>query len=791
MSKQSSKLIELRFPVGGLNRAAGFDQQPPYTTPHCQNVRPYDMVHLAGVKTHGFRQRGGSRPGLVKTELTRIETGPIQMLTQAWVLSSAGAKDSILLASAAGTLYQNASGTMAEVTGGPHFNSTTRYLEGTQVATKFYVADYRSENLTGVDGTIASTNRLSATSIADWTALSISTTDDVVFISGSVDSEANIFPISSVTSGYIVFDGTMTNQSGGVTWQVGRIPKVFDPANPTAALTGLMGTLPITPSFYNTGRVSSANGIVSLLAAGGGTWDGLNAYATDAGNMTLTLPNASGIGTTSYRVMNNSVATPGPGSATSGLTLLDTSTAADCTNVTYELSWSSDYYGIPPLNCPHCCTYRGRLVLAGDGWYMSRVLNPNDWDYGYSPSDPSRAMAGTSTTTGGVPEPITALIPHSDQYLIFGCERSLWLLTGDPAYGGSITALSREVGVLGPRAWCSLPDGSTVILSRNGLYHIGAGGTSRPQALSSEALPWEFRDIDWTAYAVSVCWESWSFGIHISWTPNAGNAVGNTHYFFDWTTKSFWPVVFAANVQPTAMTQYAADASSGSRLMIGSYDGYLREYLVPNPSGTNMSGDWATWVQGTGVDANGGTLTPATSPQWPVGCMVGQKFLITVTDGEQVEYTCFSNTATSAVMTTAGDATSYASWKLSGTDDGTSIVSQICYGPFRLGGPGYYGEITQIAGDLSAKGGKYYYDSEGVVWGIFEGETAEKAVYNAVVSYNTGASAATWHGDWVAGETHREFPHAVGVAFVIMVSGSAGWAIEGIRIEAKQGGPIR
>jgi hypothetical protein len=624
---------------------------------------------------------------------------PIQLLNYASVLATSGVASNILLAIAEGVLYQNVSGAMAAVTGGPQFNTTATQLQGTQVGTLFYIADYRATNLTGTDGTIASTNRLSATSISNWTTAGV-TTADVVWISGSVDIESNIFPITSIAGNgsYLTFTGTMTNQTGGVTWQIGRIPRVFNPAAPTAALTGLMGTLPITASHYNVGLVTIANGLVALSGSGA-SWAGVP-QATVANLMTLTIPNASGIGTQDYAVAVGSVVSGGsPPYTQGGLTLVDTTADATCTNASYTLSWTSTYYGIPPLGCRLCCTYRGRLVLAGPGavWYMSRILDPNDWDYGYDPADPARAVAGASTTTGGVPDPILALMPHSDQYLIFGCERSLWLLTGDPAYGGTITALSREIGVLGPGAWCNLPDGSMVILSRDGLYQISAGASSYPAPISRPLLPAELLNVDWVNNTISMCYDVWARGIHIAVTPVAGT-IG-VHYFLDWTTKSFWPVTLPNAMQPTAILRYAPNSTVAAQVVVGGFDGYLRDY---------------------------------------------------------------SPTAT--------------------TDDGTAFTSLVSYGPFRIGGPGYYGEILQIAADLDSNG-------QGVAWGVFHGDNAQVAVAAAVAA--GAAAGAIWQGTWTAGANHRQFPRACGAAFVIMVNGTYGWAIEGLRIEGKQKGVIR
>lgn len=693
MPKQTNQLMELRFPVGGLNRQSGFDMQPPYTTPYCFNVRPYDVVNLTSAEMHGMRQRGGARPGIVKfySAGSQPQNGhPHQLLTYASAVGTDGVADNLLVAITDGSFFQNSSGAMVRVGSANILNQTATQLRGTQVGEKFYVADFRPANVTGANGTIASTNRLSDPAISDWTALSpaIDTSKDYVYIAGNVDTEANVYPITTVTSGYIVITGTMTNQSGGAVWQIGRPPKVFDPKSPTSALTNLMGSYPIPNTNYRAGTVTSVNGTVNLT---GGSW--ASVPTPDANNqVTLEIPNSTGIGTQQYLVASKT--------DNDTVVLNNQTSDADCTGVTYVISWKSDYYGVPPLNCPLCCTYRGRLVLAGPGsvWYMSRVLDPNDWDYGFDPSDPARAVAGTSTTTGGIAEPILALMPHSDDYLIFGCERSLWILNGDPAYGGTITALSRDVGVLGPSAWCNLPDSSIVLLSRDGLYHIPAGGSSYPQPISREKLPNELINVDWINNTISLCYDVEARGIHLSITPTDGSA--GVHFFIDWTIRSFWPVVFADDdFQPTAMVRYASGSSVSSLVVLGGFDGYLRYYSA------------------TAVN-----------------------------------------------------------------DDGTAFASLVAYGPFRIGGPGYYGEILQISADLDTNG-------QGASWGIYKGDSAEAAVQEAVTAGD--ATSASWTGTLAAGTNHRQFVRAYGAALLLVFGGSYGWAIEGARIEGKRKGPIR
>ena len=78
-----SRIIGLRFPVGGINRRQGFQSQPPYTTVDCLNVRP-DSVS-------GHRERGGSRPGTNPSHRGTLGSGnPVRMLANLDVIETTG-----------------------------------------------------------------------------------------------------------------------------------------------------------------------------------------------------------------------------------------------------------------------------------------------------------------------------------------------------------------------------------------------------------------------------------------------------------------------------------------------------------------------------------------------------------------------------------------------------------------------------------------------------------------------------------------------------------------------------
>jgi len=56
--------MEIPFPFQGLHQGVAAEHQPPMTTSHAKNVRPFDVDEERG--------RGGQRPGLVKAYDTQI-----------------------------------------------------------------------------------------------------------------------------------------------------------------------------------------------------------------------------------------------------------------------------------------------------------------------------------------------------------------------------------------------------------------------------------------------------------------------------------------------------------------------------------------------------------------------------------------------------------------------------------------------------------------------------------------------------------------------------------------------
>lgn len=242
--------------------------------------------------------------------------------------------------------------------------------------------------------------------------------------------------------------------------------------------------------------------------------------------------------------------------------------------------------GQVPTGCPLIARYRDRIVFAGEHanphvWYMSRQSTPLDFNYSSDGQDQQRAVAGTDANAGTMGEPITALMTHSDDYLVFGCISSLWRLEGDPAaFDGELVNLSRRVGVRSANSWCHGPNGEILFLAHDGVYMLPPGGKAYPQGISEHQIPEDLANVDPTAYTITMAYDSEFDGVWIFMT--AGTTAANRHFWMDWETKSFWPVVMQGTHEAFSVIEHIADDPLTSGVIIGARDGHLRKFDADN-----------------------------------------------------------------------------------------------------------------------------------------------------------------------------------------------------------------
>lgn len=261
----------------------------------------------------------------------------------------------------------------------------------------------------------------------------------------------------------------------------------------------------------------------------------------------------------------------------------------------YEaLLWSSAVTaGTLPTSCKLICVYRGRIVLANQTatpsvWYMSRVNDPLDWDYGSSVSPSTKAYAGTNAAVGQPADAITALIPWNDDYLIFGGSSSLYRMTGDPGTNGAIDTVSNRTGVLGPRAWCFDDKGNLFFLGAGGLYVI-PHGTMEPQLVTGKRLNDVWDAIDTEKILVQLAWDAKNQYVHIFLTPldDSLGPVAGTHVVYDVTQDAPWLDQYPAAFGPTSVLEIDGPNPEDRRFLLGGWDGAIRR---PDDSATSDDG---------------------------------------------------------------------------------------------------------------------------------------------------------------------------------------------------------
>jgi len=238
--------------------------------------------------------------------------------------------------------------------------------------------------------------------------------------------------------------------------------------------------------------------------------------------------------------------------------------------------------GSVPTNCTAITTWRDRLVAVESSdpqnFKMSRQGNPLDWDY--TAEDAQRPVAGSLISAGAIGEPITALIPYHHNCLIVGCTTSLWILTGDPALGGTARKLDPEIGILDKRAWCIVSGGYLFFMSLDGLYVMPPGCGTAPTSVSRETLPEELMDINISSKTVTMAYDMRYRGMHLF----IYDGSSTDHWFIDIRTRlegdklsaSFWPVSYHADHGASACHARKDTTIADSNVVFGGKDGYLR-----------------------------------------------------------------------------------------------------------------------------------------------------------------------------------------------------------------------
>ncbi len=777
------KALELVWPLGGLDRRRGYQDQAPYTTPGCQNVLPRETIEV--------RDRGGSRPGLNKSFYEEIPSGSgtlLRMLANCTYVQSNTQErwDDNFEASSLGSIWTTGTwvGTIPSVVAeGVTATTYTPEVAAVRAAftdfstTKLYelgllIVPWEDEHrgiyylyvrmddttpdvttdgveialvMTGSTGefTGSFTDFLSGTATTSpmtpgtlsaakpgWFRVTVSGTLVTAYwqektlgsITASAHSGKRIgFGMKNLTGGQNLvkrfrFQGVKTadvevprnliaTSGGNQLWRETRLGLLARVAtagtDPNLASDRYIMAEERTQKLYiadtSEPRISVTDGVTSgsvitTASVSDLTAEGISVYSdvvVVTGDNTFKI---SAVATGSITVSGTLVSGTGKSVRVErGPKVFTPSDDA------LAIWFATAGKGQVPTGCRLVALYRDRMVLAGQAanphvWYMSRSGDPLDWDYSADATDALRAIAGSSTDEAGrIGEPITALIPHTDESLLMGTLNQLYVLTHDPAAGGRFDLVSRDIGIIGPegKAWCRTSEGVVVFLSRDGLYMVSPGGNAYPQSVSREKLPKDLRDIDPEMATVLMEYDIRHRLVYIF--VSYKDSRPTTHYAYDWQTpRGFWPIVLGTrNHDPFSILQYRSYDAQDACVLLGCRDGYVRRFL------------------------------------------------------EQAE-----------------------------SDDGTAITSFVDYGPLLPGGHiSTEGMVTELALTLARGSG-------GVIWGVRASDHHEGAV-NAATNRASGTFTTS-------GLSYKRHPRVRGASAVIRMTNQSTnrrWAVEKLVVE--------
>lgn len=578
--------MELLYPVAGVDESAGFQAQPPYTTPDALNTRP-----RVG---RDRRLRGGSRPGLVNFEI--LPTTPLagSVCHLGSVEQAQADKFDFLADTFAGLAMSSAWSTPSWIAGGkPTIDDSLAYATNAGGArggvfnalTDFDTAEIYHIGLLLVPyaGVFAASFQIflrmnDATPILTTDGVQVS----VTLSSGGAYTGTVTTYASTVATPTSITGGTLSNDSPR--WLIARIDddelKVY-----------LGGTLIHTQSSLPTAAGKRVGfGISGVGSTSRGQVDRFRAQWYRSGDYTILRPRLLAVANGGvYRetyfgqwaaVSGSSLPAGVPifGCELGGKYYFSNPAASGTVHVytpgtdslATSITSTTDPATAPPAGSSLICRYRYRLVVSGaasdpNQVFFSRTADPGDWDYGQDPGDESRAVA--LVTKAG--QPVRALMPFIDDYLLIGCRSSIWIMRGDPAGGGVLDNVSETVGVLGGASWCRTDDGAILFMGRGGLYAIGGQGGAQNV---SRRVPAELVNLDPANFFVQLAFDQQRRGVHIFVTPTSATS-GTRHWWMDWETKGIVPESYAD--EPLFAFPYAAADAEDSCVLLGTRGGYI------------------------------------------------------------------------------------------------------------------------------------------------------------------------------------------------------------------------
>lgn len=257
-------------------------------------------------------------------------------------------------------------------------------------------------------------------------------------------------------------------------------------------------------------------------------------------------------------------------------------------------------------------SWRDRIVVARTpdsptNWFMSAQGDPYDFDTSPPVLTVQSAVSGTGPRgPGQSPDIINALIPFSDDLMLFGCDRTIQRLTGDPLAAGDFDLVSDQVGVAFGSAWTKDWRGVIYFLgSRGGIFAMPGG--SQPERISHHRIERRLQEIDLSRFRVHLAYDYETDGLMVLQISLVGSGIASRGWFYDTKNGSWWEDDYTVtDVQPSAAAVIDGDRPDDRVLALGCEDGYVRKVdrLAPDDDGAPIDSEvW--WLMPTSPTFDG------------------------------------------------------------------------------------------------------------------------------------------------------------------------------------------
>jgi len=259
------------------------------------------------------------------------------------------------------------------------------------------------------------------------------------------------------------------------------------------------------------------------------------------------------------------------------------------------LTWVEEtgYEGLPDGGANIGTLCFGRIFINDmwhpNQWYACRmggtqpedadhvIESTRDWLVGQA--DIGSPVSSQSSKAGLVGDAITAMISYQDDFLIFGCANSVWVLRGDPGAGGILTRLTDSTGIFSQSAWCWDDKNNLYFVGTDGIYSLSSNAiinSQPPSNLTKAKIPQLITGMKLNRRTDTVClgFDRDRYGIQFSATLNDG--TWNDSFWLSLITGGVFPLSFYAGQVPMCMSYFNSYQSESRGLLMGDADGYIR-----------------------------------------------------------------------------------------------------------------------------------------------------------------------------------------------------------------------